>query len=201
MIEYGRHLFQDAIETNWATAKHALMVLLQDIEKGRCTRRNPDKIPSQPKISKINNHEKVCQDYNTNNCQQSAETNWATAKHAHMVLLQDIEKGRCTRRNPNKSLPSQKFQKSTIMKKCVKTIILTTVSKVQITSKMARSSNMPAHIVFRRLGNFVNIRCKAVSEGVTISRKIRKIPADGHKCGISTPIDYIIQTGIGIRLI
>ena len=92
---------------------------------------------------------------------------------------------------PNKSLPSQKFQKSTIMKKCVKTIIQTIVSKVQITSKMARSSNMPAHIVFRRLGNFVNIRCKTVSGGVTMSRKIRKIPADGQKC----------QTGIGIRLV
>ena len=44
MIEYGRHLFQDAIETNWATAKHTHMVLLQDIKKGRCTWRNPDKI-------------------------------------------------------------------------------------------------------------------------------------------------------------
>ena len=35
---------------------------------------------------------------------------------------------------------------STVMKKCVKTIIQTTVSKVQITSKMDRFSNMPAHI-------------------------------------------------------
>ena len=44
IIEYGRHLFQNAIETNWTTAKHAHMVLLQDIERGKCTWRNPDKI-------------------------------------------------------------------------------------------------------------------------------------------------------------
>ena len=34
MIAYGWHLFQDALETNWTTARHAHMVVLQDIERG-----------------------------------------------------------------------------------------------------------------------------------------------------------------------
>ena len=89
IIEYGRHLFQDAIETNWATAKRAHMVL-QDIERGKCTCRNPDKIgkvrirntarviapkqaPTQPKSSNGSNREKICQDFNTNNLQHSTD--------------------------------------------------------------------------------------------------------------------------------
>ena len=111
MIEYGRHLFQDAIETNWATAKHTHMILLQDIERGKCTWRNPDKIeknrirntarvintkesPSQPKISKTSNHEKLCQDYNSNNCQQSADhiQNGQILKHACSYCFQEVGK-------------------------------------------------------------------------------------------------------------
>ena len=42
MLEYGRHLFQDAIETNWSTARHAHLVLLQDIERGKCSWHRPD---------------------------------------------------------------------------------------------------------------------------------------------------------------
>ena len=42
MIEYGRHLFQDALEMNWATAKHAPMVLLKEIERGKCSWHSPD---------------------------------------------------------------------------------------------------------------------------------------------------------------
>ena len=42
MIEYGRHLFQDALETNWATAKPAHMVLLQEIERAKCSWRAPN---------------------------------------------------------------------------------------------------------------------------------------------------------------
>ena len=42
MLEYGRHLFQDAIETNWSTARHAHLVLLQDIERGKCSWHKPD---------------------------------------------------------------------------------------------------------------------------------------------------------------
>ena len=34
MLEYGRHLPQDALDTNWLTACHAHMVLLQDMEQG-----------------------------------------------------------------------------------------------------------------------------------------------------------------------
>ena len=111
MIEYGRHLFQDAIEANWATAKHAHMILLQDIEREKCTWRNPDTIekirirntahvintkqtPSQPKISKISNHEKVCQDYKCNNCQQSADhiQNGQILKHAWSYCFQEVGK-------------------------------------------------------------------------------------------------------------
>ena len=33
MLEYGTHLFQDAIEINWVTTPHAHLVLLQDIER------------------------------------------------------------------------------------------------------------------------------------------------------------------------
>ena len=41
-MAYGRHLFQDALETNWTTARHAHMILLQDIERGKCSWRDPD---------------------------------------------------------------------------------------------------------------------------------------------------------------
>ena len=44
MIAYGRHLFQDALETNWTTARHAHMILFQDIERGKCSWREPDQI-------------------------------------------------------------------------------------------------------------------------------------------------------------
>ena len=111
MLEYGRHLFQDAIETNWATARHAHMVLLQDIERGRCTWRNPDKIEkvrirntarliapkqahSQPKISKSNAKEKICQDYNTNSCQHNSDhfSNGQIQKHACSYCFQEVSK-------------------------------------------------------------------------------------------------------------
>ena len=44
MLEYGRHLLQDAVETNWATAHHAHLVLLQDIERGKVSWRRPDTV-------------------------------------------------------------------------------------------------------------------------------------------------------------
>ena len=42
MIEYGCHLFQDAIKTNWTTARHAHLILLQEIERGKCSWQNSD---------------------------------------------------------------------------------------------------------------------------------------------------------------
>ena len=52
MIEYDRHLFQDAIETNWATARHARLVLLQDTERGKCVIR-PGSFSQKPMYKKV----------------------------------------------------------------------------------------------------------------------------------------------------
>ena len=43
MLEYGRYLFQDAIEMNWVTARHAHLVLLQDIDI-KCSLKRPDMV-------------------------------------------------------------------------------------------------------------------------------------------------------------
>ena len=37
MIDYGRHLLPDAIETNWFTAKRAHLVVLKVMERGECS--------------------------------------------------------------------------------------------------------------------------------------------------------------------
>ena len=86
MIEYARHLFQDAIETNWVTAKYAHMMVLQDIERGKLSWRNPDAVEkvrirntsrvipprsthNQGKITRPNySKDKICQDFNTGTC-------------------------------------------------------------------------------------------------------------------------------------
>ena len=44
MLDYGRRLLQDALETNWATARHAHLMLLQEIERGKCSWRHPDAV-------------------------------------------------------------------------------------------------------------------------------------------------------------
>ena len=44
MLEYSKHLLQDALEMYWATARHAHLILLQDIERDKCSRRGPDAI-------------------------------------------------------------------------------------------------------------------------------------------------------------
>ena len=44
MIDYGRHLMQDALETNWNTARHVHLVVLQDIERCKLSWRNPDQV-------------------------------------------------------------------------------------------------------------------------------------------------------------
>ena len=53
MLEYGRHLLQDALETNWATARHTHFMLLQEIERGKCSWKRPDAIErsgTQPEL-------------------------------------------------------------------------------------------------------------------------------------------------------
>ena len=85
MLEYGRHLLQDALETNWATARHAHLMLLQEIERGKCSWKRPDAIEkirirntarvistkasgTAPKTAKHSSRDKVCTDFNSNNC-------------------------------------------------------------------------------------------------------------------------------------
>ena len=90
MLEYGRHLLQDAIETNWATARHAHLVLLQDIERGKCSWRRPDAVEkirirytariitqkasvNTAKTAKITTKDKICLDYNANGCKFASD--------------------------------------------------------------------------------------------------------------------------------
>ena len=120
MIEYGRHLFQDAIETNWATAKHAHMVLLQDIERGKCSWRNPDKV------------EKV------------------RIRNTARIIT------------PKQPSTQQKFTKGGIRKKFAKISTKTTASIAQTTHCMAKSSSTLAHFVFRKWENSAAIRSKTV---------------------------------------
>ena len=42
MMEYARHILQDALETNWGTARHANLIVFQDVERGKLSWRNPD---------------------------------------------------------------------------------------------------------------------------------------------------------------
>ena len=90
MLEYGRHLFQDAVETNWATARHTHLVLLQDIERGKVTWRRPDAVEkirirntarvisqkisgNTPKTGNYTAKDKTCVDYNTNGCKFASD--------------------------------------------------------------------------------------------------------------------------------
>ena len=110
MIEYGRHLFQDALETNWGTTKHAQMVLLQEIERGKCSWRSPDLVEkiriqntarviaqkpasTQPKSFK-STKDKLCPDYNTNNCRFSSDHVVDSVIHKHACLYCHQEVGR-----------------------------------------------------------------------------------------------------------
>ena len=101
MIDYGRHLMQDAMETNWNTARHAHLVVLQDIERGKLSWRNPDQVdkvrirntarvimakntPQIHKQSKTSSKDKICEDYNDNNCTHQSDhvVNGLIHKHA-----------------------------------------------------------------------------------------------------------------------
>ena len=90
MLEYGRHLLQDALETNWLTARHAHMVLLQYMERGKVTWRHPDAVekirirntarvisaktnPPNTKDNKSSNKDKICEDFNKNECKSSSD--------------------------------------------------------------------------------------------------------------------------------
>ena len=111
MIAYGRHLFQDALETNWATARHAHMILLQDIERGKCSWRDPDQTEKirirntariiQPKSTNIpqkqpknNQREIICMDYTKNTCKFTADhvVDGKIHRHACSYCLQEVGK-------------------------------------------------------------------------------------------------------------
>ena len=111
MMEYGRHLFQDAIETNWVTARHAHLVLLQDIERGKCSWRRPDMVEkvrirntarviqtknnaSAPKSYKNSSKEKVCTEFNANNCKSRGDhvVDGIINKHACSHCFQEVGK-------------------------------------------------------------------------------------------------------------
>ena len=110
MIEYGRHLFQDALETNWTTAKHAHMVLLQEIERGKCSWRSPDMVEKirirntariiatkpaivQHKASK-GSKDKICTDFNAGSCSFTADhvVDGVIVKHACSYCHQTVGK-------------------------------------------------------------------------------------------------------------
>ena len=109
MLQYGRHLFQDALETNWATAKHAHLVLLQDIERGRCNWRQPDLVEkvrirntariitpkgqqSQASKTKHNPYVKICKEFNANSCSQPTDhiLDGCILKHACSFCHQEV---------------------------------------------------------------------------------------------------------------
>ena len=90
MLEYARHLLQDAIETNWTTARHAHMMVLQDIERGKVTWRDSDNIEkirirstarvitTKPTSTSGKGHkhtgkEKICVGYNEGTCKQQGD--------------------------------------------------------------------------------------------------------------------------------
>ena len=91
MVEYCRHLMQDALETNWGTARHAHLVVLQEIERGKLSWKNPDQVDkvrirntARVLMQKPGNHpttknqrnrtkDRICADYKHNNCSQTSD--------------------------------------------------------------------------------------------------------------------------------
>ena len=132
MIDYGRHLFQDAFETNWTTAKHAHMVLLQEIERGKCSWRSPDMVEkirirntariiatkpvtAQSKANK-GTTDRICRDFNTGSCSHTADhvIDGVIVKHACSYCHQTVGKlcfhkvQDCIRKKNNTSKESSK---------------------------------------------------------------------------------------------
>ena len=74
MLEYSRHLLQDALEMNWATTRHAHLVLLQDIKLGKClwlkARRDGGTVP---KTGKVTSKDQICVNFNANTCRFASD--------------------------------------------------------------------------------------------------------------------------------
>ena len=89
-LEYGRHLIQDALETNWTTTRHAHLVLFKEIERGKCSWKhsniiekiricstawvmNPKGTLPATKQGKWNTKDIICSDYNISSCKYSSD--------------------------------------------------------------------------------------------------------------------------------
>ena len=96
---------------NWVTARHAHLVLLQDIEQAKCSWKRPDMVEkvriqntsrviqtkssgNAPKVSKNTSKEKVCQDFNANNCKSHGDhvVDGIIVKHACSYCFQEVGK-------------------------------------------------------------------------------------------------------------
>ena len=116
MLEYGRHLLQDALETNWVTARHAHLMLLQEIERRKCSWRRPDAIEkirirntsrvistkasgTAPKTGKHSSRDKVCTDFNSNNCKFPGDhiVYGQIVKHTYSYCFKETGKSASTR--------------------------------------------------------------------------------------------------------
>ena len=103
MLEYLKLLMQDAIETNWATVKRTHSVVLQTMERGRCSW---DKFESVDRIrmrctqrtlqpnSKANSGQKkeiICSRFNSNSCSHNGDhqegQTWLKHACAHCFSL------------------------------------------------------------------------------------------------------------------
>ena len=111
MIEYGRHLLQGAIETNWTTVHHAHIVVLQDIERGKATWRDSDRIKkiriqnaarvitakpasTNSKAPKHTGKEKICVGFNDGTCKQHGDhvVDNIIHKHACTFCYQEVKR-------------------------------------------------------------------------------------------------------------
>ena len=111
MLEYGRHLLQDAVETNCATDHHAHLVLLQDIERGKCSTHRPDTVEkvtvgntarvisqkssaNTDKTGKITTKDKICLKYNANGCKFASDhvIDGQIVKHACSHCFKEVDK-------------------------------------------------------------------------------------------------------------
>ena len=112
MIEYGHHLYQKTIETNWNTARHTQVIILQEIERGKCSWWNTDLVEkncfrnmagvitskqnSGPsgKSNKSNSKEKICTQFNNNNCKQGSDHMQDRVIYKHCCSYCHQESGR-----------------------------------------------------------------------------------------------------------
>ena len=103
MLEYLKLLMQDAIETNWATVKRAHSVVLQTMERGRCSwdkfeyvdrihmRCTQRTLQPNGKANSGQKKEIICSRFNSNTCSHSGDhqegQTWLKHACAHCFSL------------------------------------------------------------------------------------------------------------------